>query len=538
VTFTLDAHAAKSCPVKIYSAFSGLPARHVEPPPRFPGSAEFNRKVVQALIAAGCVVAPDDANDSGEAACLAAMEAGAKLIRSGLLPRDLSAHRAGRVPILVRDEADRGYYPAMVRYQRVTEQAASGLCEYSALSDPTIHHQLAGRRFRWSWRSGTALQLTHYWLLLQACGYASDRALGGVIGIDEFADDAPAITWVDLDEPCFSVNDAVLSPFQVYALEFGKRVEIAERAQANDPRLADELLPIISHECAACGWHSHCVERLDPDDLSLRIEKAPLDPEQIAVLREAGIFTTKQLAELDLDGFLPGQLPLMGQRAGAEYRLKTAQHRSQLIQAGVEFERTTTGKLTVPAAELEIDIDLETNHQDRVYLWGFWVDDRARGRLSYHRFARFEPLDDAAELALANEAMGWLRNLVRDADALVYHYSDYETVRINRLANASDDPELSWARDYSQSNFIDLFAVMRANYFSTHGLGLKAVARDAAGFHWRDTDPGGLNSMRWFEDATTSETAELREQARTRILEYNEDDVRATWTLRRWLRDQ
>jgi predicted RecB family nuclease len=62
------------------------------------------------------------------------------------------------------------------------------------------------------------------------------------------------------------------------------------------------------------------------------------------------------------------------------------------------------------------------------------------------------------------------------------------------------------------------------------------VASAGAGFHWRDDDPGGLNSMRWFEEAVHAPNKDIREQARTRVLEYNEDDVRATWHLRRWLR--
>jgi predicted RecB family nuclease len=540
VTFTLDSHAARSCPVKTYNAYSGQSAENSGPPTRFPGSALFERKVNQALRTAYPAAQPLEAGpdrNNDEAACLAAMDAGAKLIFDGQLPRDLATHRCGRVPVLVRDEDNRGYYPVLVKYQRVTEKATAGCCEYSTLADPTAHHQAEGRRVRWSWRPGTALQLAHYWLLLQASGHAGERALGGVVGIDEFAEVGPVITWIGLDEPSIKSNGDLISPLQLYLREFCKRVEIAERAQTGDPQLGAEMLPIISRECDSCGWQSPCAERLDPDDLSLRMAKTPLDPEQITVLREAGVSTCAQFAELDLDVFLPARLPLMGSRSGAEERIRTAQRRSRLMLAGVELERTTTGKLALPQAALEIDIDLETSRDDRVYLWGFWVDDKARSKQFYRPFARFEPLDQAAELALAKEALGWLRDLAGGADALVYHYSDYETVRINRLA-AGGDPELGWAKEYAQTNFVDLFAIMRANYFSVHGLGLKTVACSATGFRWRDSDPGGLNSMRWFEDAVSGKTPAIREQARKRVLEYNEDDVRATWSLRRWLGKQ
>jgi predicted RecB family nuclease len=58
------------------------------------------------------------------------------------------------------------------------------------------------------------------------------------------------------------------------------------------------------------------------------------------------------------------------------------------------------------------------------------------------------------------------------------------------------------------------------------------------GFSWRDEDPGGLNSQLWFAEAVHGETAEIRAQARRRVLEYNEDDVTATSQVREWLRAQ
>ena len=67
------------------------------------------------------------------------------------------------------------------------------------------------------------------------------------------------------------------------------------------------------------------------------------------------------------------------------------------------------------------------------------------------------------------------------------------------------------------------------------GLGLKVVATRGAGFAWRDEEPGGLASRTWFNQAVDGATPAEREAARTRVLEYNEDDVRATSVLREWL---
>jgi predicted RecB family nuclease len=41
--------------------------------------------------------------------------------------------------------------------------------------------------------------------------------------------------------------------------------------------------------------------------------------------------------------------------------------------------------------------------------------------------------------------------------------------------------------------------------------------------------------MRWYRDAVGMDGGPPEPAQRARLLEYNEDDVRATWTLRRWM---
>jgi predicted RecB family nuclease len=96
---------------------------------------------------------------------------------------------------------------------------------------------------------------------------------------------------------------------------------------------------------------------------------------------------------------------------------------------------------------------------------------------------------------------------------------------------------LDWAAGYAEEQFVDLLEIVKAHFFGVSGLGLKMIAKHA-GFSWRDDDPGGLNSQLWFAEAVHGVTPEVRAQARTRVLEYNEDDVSATSQLRAWLRAQ
>jgi predicted RecB family nuclease len=64
-------------------------------------------------------------------------------------------------------------------------------------------------------------------------------------------------------------------------------------------------------------------------------------------------------------------------------------------------------------------------------------------------------------------------------------------------------------------------------------LGLKQLAV-AGGFKWRDPNPSGEASMLWYEVAISDDPT-VAHASRIRILEYNEDDCRATKALRDWL---
>jgi len=103
------------------------------------------------------------------------------------------------------------------------------------------------------------------------------------------------------------------------------------------------------------------------------------------------------------------------------------------------------------------------------------------------------------------------------------------------VANATTSPlraELDAFRSRTPSEWIDLHDVAKRQIQTDGPLGLKVLAT-TAGFAWRDENPSGEASMVWFEEAR-ADTAEGA-AARQRILEYNEDDCRATKALREWI---
>ncbi|MEA4943770.1 MAG: TM0106 family RecB-like putative nuclease [Propionicimonas sp.] len=548
----LHSHAARSCPVRTQNEFHpglSLPPRTEPFVPRVPQAQELVEQAYQSILGGtGRVVdlrvLRGEPTGVQREAGVAAMTSGAAVIVGGLLPADLAGHRVGRPHLLVRDP-DGGYVPGLVRgFRQLDQRRDDTTATISRLDDLGTREQVRGYRFRWQYRWRYALQLAHYYRILQACGQApASGAWGLVVGTDELDDLAQPAVWVDLEEPVVGLGGGQVADGDTeattalarYDFEFAGRLAIAEQAEASDPSAPPAMLPVVSRECGGCAWWPVCEPRLDPDDLSLRISRSPLDVFEITVLRQAGVWTVNDLVDADLDALLPDYLARITHRKGAEERLRLAQHRSRLVRDGIELERVNPAPVELPTAGLEIDLDIETSAEGRVYLWGFWLDDPA-GEPHYRQFSDFRELDDAAELALAHQAMTWLRARTDGTDARIYHYSDYELRAIARLARAGDDPMLGWAVEYARAHFVDLFPIVRQHFFGTNGLGLKVVAHVGAGFSWRDPDPGGLNSMQWFADAVGGQTAELRSQARTRVLEYNEDDVRATWQVRRWLR--
>jgi predicted RecB family nuclease len=356
------------------------------------------------------------------------------------------------------------------------------------------------------------------------------------------------LAWADLARPSvrtFSRSHPegwrLRSLLERYDFELAFRVAIADVAarQTGHPETDPPPLvrPIVNAECGRCHWWEHCRPQLDPDDVSLRIDKGALDSREIVTLRRHGVDTVTDLAGVDLEHLLTWYLPEVTHRSGAETRIRTAARRSRMLLDGRWFDRETSGPIEVPAAEVEIDFDIESAANGRVYLWGFLVQP-ADGRSVYHEFSRFADLDEPAELDLAREAFEWLRSVVEAGESVVvYHYSGYEVAKVRGLADRAGDPLLDWAAAYAEEHFVDLLEIVKTHYFGVAGLGLKLMAAHA-GFSWRDDDPGGLNSQVWFAEAVHAESPPVRAAARQRVLEYNEDDVIATSQLRAWLRAQ
>lgn len=593
MTVLLDAYAARSCPVKTQNAFDRTLSRQLREPDEslaelFDGGAAFETTVLDAWADAfpGQLVDLRDhegSNQDKTRACLAALRSGAGVVLGGWLPIDPFGRRRGRPDALVRgaDQPDGTprYHPVEVKWHKVVERRPIRLrvdvagpagepkdaeptrsthptipdttLAYTTLTRPSLAEVelMEGHGARIATREADLLQLAHYYRMLESLGYAaSDDARVAVIGTDALLAE-PMLAWVDLAEPLvrtFSRTDPegwrLRSLLERYDHEYAFRLDVATVAseQTGHPEVDPALLvrPIVTRECGRCPWWEHCRPQLHADDVSLRIDKGPLDVREIATLRSFGVHTITDLASADIPALLDNYLPEVTHRRGSENRLRVATRRARMLLSGRPLERETTGAIELPEADVEIDFDIETSADGRIYLWGFLVHERA-SRLPprYLAFSRFSDLDLAGEADLACEALSWLRDQSELGRTVrVYHYSSYEVAALRGLADRHDERVFGWAVSWAHDHFVDLLEVVQTHFFGVAGLGLKVVAQQGAGFHWRDEDPGGLNSQRWFAEAVHEESAVARAAARQRVLDYNEDDVIATARVRAWLR--
>jgi len=182
--------------------------------------------------------------------------------------------------------------------------------------------------------------------------------------------------------------------------------------------------------------------------------------------------------------------------------------------------------VTFPARDTDIFFDIEVDPmRDVCYLHGF-VERRGGDNATERYIACFadEPTA-AAEEAAFTQAWAYLRG---KPDAAVYYYSKYERTIWRKLRQkyphvcTEDEVEALF------TNALDLYfdVVRKHSEWPTKDYSIKTLAK-YLGFAWRDAHPSGAASIEWFDRWVQNNDPAIKQ----RILEYNEDDCRATRVL-------
>lgn len=532
----LGGYAAKSCARKTHNDYDPTLTRPPEPetPPELQRLFDMGNAFEAAVFSSWGTLDLDvlelDEDTLSKAAhieaTVQAMAEGRAVILGGRLPDDLVGGRGGKPDVLLRALDGSGYYPADVKAHFVLDAKGTGgvVSSFAVPVERVVSETHALRH-----REEDLLQLAHYRRMLEACGQKTTDAFGAIIGNDP----EPQLAWYDLTEPMFrtfsrSQGTVKRSAMERYDHEQQFRVQVARRAQQRTGAPDDPeplVSPIGQEECLTCVWAPVCVKTLPAGDLSRELLGA-LSVREYLALRAQGVETLEQLASADLEALLDSSYTEdTAHRSNRRARLFQAHVAAQLARDGVVLRLRPDAVFAVPQAAVEIDLDMECTREARVYLWGALVT--KDGQSSYYSFADPRVDDADSEYAVARRCFDWISDTY--PDVLVFHYAPVEKSHARRILGEDVNRYAGTAAAYPA--WIDLHPPTKACLESRAGLGLKVVATEGAGFHWRDEDPGGLNSQVWLDQARAGDEA-----AWQRILDYNEDDVRATLAVRQFLR--
>jgi predicted RecB family nuclease len=489
--------------------------------------------------------APSPSSPDETAAC---MRDGAELILRPRLANDLIGRRRATVHALVRVgrvEERFAYAPIVIKNNEILENASTrrileASLERIAPSDAAYTDGVGPRSTLTVTRNG--IVLAHATRVLDALGHGDPY--GRVAMIDRHR----RVWWFDLasdNYPRFNLA--------TYDLLYSQRLAIIN---AHDEWLHSRgdfpTSPYWHRECLDCPYSSHCEAQLETvDDVSL-IRFTNL--EQQIMLHEHGVDTRKELARLDPSRAHNARSKVLIAHADFEredylgraidkldeliYRARASVRQSSLRTLAPE-------QMGCPVADVEVDIDMES-YDDATYLWGASVTLNAPVDgvdAGYRSFVEWVALDANSEARIFRDFWTWLseiRSRCHDQGRSFAAYCFWAQAEDGAMNRAVAEPieggptieDLQSFRTCSPPEWIDLHHEAKRQIQTEGPLGLKQLA-GFAGFHWRDVNPSGEASMLWYEVASGDGAEAML--SRHRILEYNEDDCRATKALRDWL---
>lgn len=465
--------------------------------------------LIEADPAGWVVIDPTLRASERAAATMAACAEGVRHIWGGLLPQEPETGRRGGSEILLRDLDRGGYIPVIVVNHKVTDPRHPEPADFHpTTTDPYHWNPRPDRHRKLRQQPRDQQRLAHLYRMLQRHGMASPALVGGVIGYHF---------------DCILVHD--LGPVLAdYDQRYADRVAVV--------RGELPTVPSKVPECRQCPWWTRGIEGpscegwlVEHRDVSL---VAP--GSRAEVLRRHGVQTIDDLAEW------AGDDPDDWQHGPFDEAVVTA----RAWIAGAPLVRRVE-QVRVQRADVEVDVDLESFQEYGAYLWGTLLDG------VYRPFVTWDPLPTEDEGRSFGEFWTWLMTIRADAALngktfAAYCYSRtaedkwlYESAR--RFAGRPGVPTVDQVRAFVDGpEWVDMFQAVSDQFICPNGKGLKKIA-PVAGFAWRDAEAGGEASMSWYRLAVGYE-GEPDMSQRTRLFEYNEDDVRATQVLRDWMSDR
>ena len=501
-------------------------------------------KLRRAVISDLVELHPENVIVDSTVATIEAVNAGAPLILGPRLPGDGDALRRAHVHALVRVGrvgVRYSYSPILIKNNELVDVVATRRTLVGSLArispaEATFREGVGVRSNPSTLRNGLAL--SHAIRVLDSLGIADAESRGAVV------DRHREVWWFDLggvNYPRFN-----LATYERYYDERLLVVRAHDRWRNGDGPFPTQ--PYWHRECLDCPYSEPCAKELrERDDVSLT--RFTTFDQQLA-LREHGVTTRRELARLDPVAARRRSGPASVDESREAHIGRAIDRLDELIYRARAHER---GPLRIvdardvgcPTGDVEVDIDTES-YGDSTYLWGALVtlNQPVEGVTEgYVAFVNWDDHTPGAHARLFASFWTWfneLRQRCREQDRTLTAYCFWAQAEDGAMNRAVDPPlpdgpnqnDVDEFRLATPRSWIDLHQLAKAQIQTDGPIGLKVLA-SRAGFAWRDPNPSGEASMLWYEVAV-ARSAEA-EASRERILQYNEDDCRATRELRQWL---
>jgi predicted RecB family nuclease len=311
--------------------------------------------------------------------------------------------------------------------------------------------------------------------------------------------------------------------------------------------LADETAPevfISRQKCNLCHWYSTCYEvAKQQQHLSLLPGVTPVRYTQLQALDITSPESLANTNSMDLEN-LPGfdsqtavkvvtqaksiveNRPLILPKLRQEEEIQEDEaviEREYISLSTLRPHQIAIRDVHVPC-QIELYFDIEAQPDLNLnYLLGVLVVDKQAKTEEFYSFLA-ENLEEEE-----NIWQQFLSLVNRYPDAPIYHFCVYEFDTVKRLAKLYRTPYSSVLPILSR--FVDVYEeLIRSVTLPIESYALKAIAK-WLGFEWRDTEASGAKCIYWYDQWLQTGDRALLEI----IQRYNEDDCRATRSVKDWL---
>lgn len=272
----------------------------------------------------------------------------------------------------------------------------------------------------------------------------------------------------------------------------------------------------------ACEWPWETYnneEAIKRRDISLVGGVGPSSKQRLV---EAGICTIDDLARARVEDLV--KIKRIGDKTARKFSLSSS--------ALISENHICIGTCEFSEKQTEIFLDLEGTGEQvgdeeliaMDYLIG--VLTRKDKKEEYMPFIA-HALDEEGEMFY--QFVKWL---LKQDDFIIYHWHHYERVHLERLAKRYGLQDKIW--NVIVGNMRDLYKdAVSCFAFPTYGNGLKEVA-NYMGYRWKHPDVNALESIALYFQYV--EDPDKNKDKMQKVIDYNEDDCRATLLVKGWLK--